>query len=163
MTDMTSHRIGPSLKTVMLALASLATSACTLIPDQTSPAAVSPEVEAVESYVSAFNARDLEAMRKLMHQRIQWLSVDGTQIGTVSYGRETLSQDLRGYFETGTDVISTLSGISQNGPYVSTVEAVTWTGENGEAQTQSSLAVYELSGDGLIRRVWYFPEVPGTP
>lgn len=158
-----AQRIGQALGTFRVALAGLAISACTLMPDQPSPAGVSPQVEAVETYVSAFNARDLNAMRELMHQRIQWLSIDGTQIGTVSSGRETLTQDLRGYFETGTDVVSTLSGISQNGPYVSTVEAVTWTGDDGEAQTQSSLAVYELSEDGLIRRVWYFPEVSGSP
>ena len=123
---------------------------------QTAPSA-SPELRAVEAYVDAFNARDAEAMRALMHEDIEWLSIDGDAVETVSSGRDALSEEMRGYFESGTDVTSTLSDISQTGPYVSTVETARWGGADGTENAQASIAVYEISDTGLIRRVWYFP------
>ena len=162
---MASFKLSTIRKSRLLALIAAGESlsvqaGCAYLPERETVAepASSSEITAVQAYVAAFNARDVDGMEALMDRRIQWLSINGNEIGTVSSGRDSLTEDMRGYFATGTDVTSSLSSVSQNGSYVSTVETVSWTNENGEGQSQSSMAVYQLTEEGLIRRVWYFPE-----
>lgn len=151
-----------SLAGALIAAIGLLVSACStmMAPPGQTPAS-SKEIAIVQAYVDAFNTRNIEAMGVLMDDDIQWLAIDGDTLETVSSGREALSEDMRGYFNSGTDVLSTLSGISQTGPFVSTVETASWTTSNGTEKSQASIAIYEVTGAGLIRRVWYFPEVAG--
>ncbi|MDP1556601.1 MAG: nuclear transport factor 2 family protein [Hyphomonas sp.] len=111
------------------------------------------------AFTHAYNTEDADAMGSMMHSEFEWFSVSGADIETVISGRDALVADMREYFEGDLKVTSTLSGWSRNGPYVGVTETAAWTAADGTLQKQSSLAVYEITPENLIRRVWYFPVV----
>ena len=111
----------------------------------------------VESYTAAYNSGDVEAMGRLMHNDIQWLMAKDNKIDIVTQGKSAMMSGLRSYFESPVKVTSTLSGWGENGHYVSVVETASWATKSGDRLTQSSNVIYQIE-NGLIRRVWYFPE-----
>jgi len=115
----------------------------------------------VENYTAAYNAKDAEAMGRLMHDDIQWLTVKDDQISITVQGKSDMVTGLTGYFKGPMTITSTLSGWGINSIYVSVVETASWTSKSGEKRAQSSNALYQIE-NGLIHRVWYFPEQPNT-
>ena len=111
----------------------------------------------ISNYAAAFNARDLAAMEKMMHSDIQWLSINGAEISIVTDGKQALVDELTGYFASKPTSASALENWTQSGKYIGVTETSSWPGKDGTAQSQSSLSIYEVE-DGLIRRVWYYPE-----
>lgn len=140
--------------------------ACTLIFTACEPASdavpesksLSQQADLIEAYVDAFNRKDLATMRDMMHPDIEWLSVSGSEMQTVMSGKEALSKDLEGMFDSGFEIRSSTSVIQQTGPHLVTVETARYPDDKGGEASQSSIAVYEIGEDNLIRRVWYFPE-----
>ena len=112
----------------------------------------------VAEHVRAFNAGNVEAMTKMQHPNIQWLSVKGNAVSVEVSGRAALAKNMTEYFKSPTKVTGTLKGWNVNTPYVSVTETASWTAKDGTKKIQSSMTVYELE-DNLIRRVWYFPAV----
>jgi len=112
----------------------------------------------ISEHVRAFNAGDVEAMAKMQHPNIEWLSVSGTEISVEVAGRDALSKNMAEYFKSPTKVTGKLRDWSVNIPYVSVTETASWAAADGTQKSQSSLTVYELE-DNLIRRVWYYPSV----
>jgi len=112
--------------------------------------------EIVADYVEAYNARDLEAMRALMHPDIQWLSVDGESIVIVADGEIDLSAQMQAYMEGSFVTTSEIAGEIVDGGFVAVREISSWAGADGAERSQSALAVYEVDG-GTVRRVWYYP------
>lgn len=112
----------------------------------------------ISEHVRAFNEGDAEAMAKMQHPDIEWLSVSGTSVSVEVAGREALSKNMEEYFKSPTKVTGKLRDWSVNPPYVSVTETASWTAADGTPKSQSSLTVYELK-DNLIRRVWYYPSV----
>lgn len=112
----------------------------------------------VEKYVAAFNACDVDAAAIWMHEDIEWLSINGSGVETVSSGKSSLVAESRAYMAEGCSTKSDLAGWSENGPFVSVIETATWSAKDGQPRSQSSTAIYEVT-DLQIRRVWYFPEV----
>jgi len=112
----------------------------------------------IQEHVRAFNAGDVEAMAKMQHPDIEWLSVTGKQVSVQVAGREALAKNMTAYFESPTRVTGTLQGWSVNLPFLSVTETARWTAKDGTKKSQKSLTVYELE-DNLIRRVWYYPAV----
>ena len=114
--------------------------------------------EIVADYVDLNNACDAAGMSRLVHEEIEWLSISGDNLTTVSKGKDALSAELASYMSKGCSTRSQLSDFSVNGPYVAVTETVSWDGRDGSEQSQSATSVYQIE-NGLIRRVWYFPEV----
>ena len=112
----------------------------------------------ISEHVRAFNAGDVEAMAKMQHPNIQWLSVRGNNVSVEVNGRNELRQNMTEYFKSPTKVTGVLRDWNVNVPYVSVTETVNWTATDGTKKSQSSMTVYELE-DNLIRRVWYYPAV----
>lgn len=112
----------------------------------------------ISEHTRAFNAGDVQAMAKMQHPDIEWLSVSGATVSTEVAGRDALSKNMAEYFKSPTKVTGKLRDWSVNPPYVSVTETASWTTKGGEQKSQSSLTVYELE-DNLIRRVWYYPAV----
>ena len=112
----------------------------------------------VAEHVRAFNAGNVEAMTKMQHPNIQWLSVKGNAVSVEVSGRAALAKNMTEYFKSPTKVTGTLKGWNVNTPYVSVTETASWTAKDGTKKIQSSMTVYELE-DNLIRRVWYYPAV----
>jgi len=112
----------------------------------------------ISEHVRAFNAGDVQAMAKMQHPNIQWLSVKGNNVSVEVSGRDALSRNMTEYFKSPTKVSGTLRGWNVNAPYVSVTETASWTTTDGIKKSQSSMTVYELE-DNLIRRVWYYPAV----
>ncbi|WP_114521528.1 nuclear transport factor 2 family protein [Altererythrobacter sp. ZODW24] len=120
------------------------------------PAAPSKQEVIVSAYVEAYNARDLAAMEALMHPQIQWISVEDGKSVIVADGREELAAQMKSYLASATTTNSTLDGFTRNGRFLAVKETAHWSDANGQAASQSSIAVYELD-DGLVLRVWYYP------
>jgi len=112
----------------------------------------------IEAHVAAFNAQDLEAMQAQEHPDIEWLTVNASVMNTDVNGRDELALIMEDMFASPTQFTGRLRDWSVNGKHVSVTETAYWTDENGEAQSQSTLTVYELE-DNLIRRVYYFPAI----
>lgn len=117
---------------------------------------VGPEA-VIRAYVDAFNRHDPVAVAASLDTAFVWLSLAEDSISVTMRGPGEIRSGLVGYFKNLPDVRSTLEHVSTLGPYVSLTERVRWTGAKGPRE-QAALAVYEVR-DGLIRRVWYFPEV----
>lgn len=112
----------------------------------------------IVAHVDAFNARDFDAMERVEHPNIEWLTVKDSEITVDVSGRDTLTEVVRDYTESNPTVTGDLRDWSVNGNYVSVTETARWTAEDGLQKTQSALTVYQLE-DGLIRRVWYYPAI----
>jgi len=87
----------------------------------------------ISEHIRAFNAGDVEAMAKMQHPDIEWLSVSGTNLSIEVSGREALSQNMTEYFKSPTKVTGQLRGWSINMPYISVTETATWATKDGTA------------------------------
>ncbi len=109
-----------------------------------------------QSYVEAYNARDLDAMMALMHDEVEWLAIDGSAVQPFAKGKVDLAQQMQSYFASPLATTSTIDGSVIDGRFVAVREIARWTGSDGAPREQSALAVYEIE-NGLVRRVWYYP------
>ena len=114
------------------------------------------ELQVAVSYVEAYNARDLPAMLALMHDEIEWLSVEGSEVLSFASGKEDLGAQMKAYLASPGATFSTVEGSVKDGRFVAVREVAHWTDAEGNARSQSALAVYEVE-EGLVRRVWYYP------
>lgn len=137
------------IRPIVIGFVALSLLACTRA------ASVAPH-PTITAYSDAYNAQDLAAMRALMHDDIEWLSVNGSDIVVEVAGKDALSEAMTSFFEDPNMATGTHKGWSVNQDYVAVTETAHWTNKAGEAQSQSALTVYELK-DGLIRRVYYYP------
>jgi len=112
----------------------------------------------ITAHVRAFNAGNVEAMGKMQHPNIEWISVTGSTVSVKISGRGALAENMKTYFKSPTKVSSTLRDWNVTGDYVSVTETANWTAKDGTAKSQSSLTVYQLDNN-LIRRVWYYPAI----
>jgi len=80
----------------------------------------------ISEHVRAFNAGDVEAMAKMQHPNIEWLSVSGTEISVEVAGRDALSKNMAEYFKSPTKVTGKLRDWSVNIPYVSVTETASF-------------------------------------
>lgn len=116
----------------------------------------SPNQVLVQSYLDAYNAQSLDAMALLMHDDIEWINIEGSEKSVITQGKDILVSELSGYFSPDFQSGSSLSDWNVNGQYVSAMETVAFTRQDGTLGSQASISVYQLE-NGLIRRVWYFP------
>lgn len=138
------HRLGIGLVALLL-------TACTHQP----PGAVQNH-GVVYSYVEAYNQRDLAGMAALMHDEVEWLSIDGSDVTVMARGKADLVTQMEAYFASPQVTQSSIEALVVDGDFRSARERAHWVASDGQTQSQSSLAVYQLE-DGLIRRVWYYP------
>jgi hypothetical protein len=110
---------------------------------------------AVEAFVAAFNARDVDAMLALATDDIAWLSIDGTAVSVETSGKAALAESLRKYFASCPTCRSEVVIGAQTTARVAAVETATWTAASGP-RSQRSLSIYEFV-EGRIRRVFYYP------
>ena len=115
--------------------------------------------DVVEEYTRAFNARDVDLMEALMHPGIQVMDVTaaGTEMASEGYWA-IVSHWLEHISDPETPLLE-LSGWSQVDDYVTAIETSRWTGTDGAAHSQTRLTVYQVTGEGAIRRIWYYPVV----
>ncbi|MEP0730280.1 MAG: nuclear transport factor 2 family protein, partial [Parasphingorhabdus sp.] len=128
---------------------------CVTAPTPASP----PNRALIEAYTAAFNMQNVSAMATMMHPDIQWITVAAGSSSVTTDGKTKMVAEMGDYFGGSTKVTSTLGGWGINGAFVSAVETASWTSASGAKKAQSSNVVYQID-DGLIRRVWYFPEQP---
>jgi len=112
----------------------------------------------VRAFVTAFNARDLDAMLTLTAEDIAWLSVNGAALRVETSGRAALRESMRIYFEACASCRSEIEKIEAMGSRAAVLERATWETDKGK-RSQRSLAIYEFR-DGLIQRVYYFAAEP---
>ena len=117
---------------------------------------ISAQETIISKYTAAYNIRDLELMRAMMHPEIQWIAVEGAKSEIVADGREALVEQMRSYFASPTKTWSTFGDVIENGRFLTLRETAHWQAADGTAKAQSSIAVYEFEAS-LVRRVWYYP------
>jgi len=106
-------------------------------------------------FVAAYNARDVEAMIKIVTEDVRWLSVAGATIQTETSGRTELDSAMTGYFSVGIRARSEMRILRQHGNYVFRVEEV-MPGAGGESKNQCGVVVCEFE-KALIKNAWYYP------
>ena len=158
------------LSTIWIAAAALALAGAPLAGAQTvinppfgeaadeTPFRIDPR-SVVEQYTGAFNARDVETMEALMHPGIQILDVTAAGTEMTSEGYWAIVSHWLDHIGDPDTPVLTLSGWSQLDDYVTAIETSRWTGTDGAGHSQQRLTVYQVTGDGAIRRIWYYPTV----
>ena len=124
--------------------------------EQTLPAPVNGPEAVVRANLAAFNAKDVDAMTKLVAEDFVWYNVEGDQMSVESRGRDALRKGMESYFKSLPSSRSEMHMLATNGNFVSVRERATWKSKSGEDRSQNALAIYEVV-DGLIKRVWYYP------
>ena len=124
-----------------------------LSPRDTTPTSV------VREYVAAFNAKDLDAMMRVVASEMVWMSVAGDSLTDVGRGIDAFRRMIAGYFRAVPSARSELSKIDATGPWVTTHERTRWEASPSGVGGQSSLVVYEVR-DGLIQHAWFYPSLP---
>ncbi len=114
------------------------------------------ELQIAVEYVEAYNARDLSAMLELMHEDVEWLSIEGSDVVSFASGKAELAKQMEAYLASPSATFSTVEGSVKDGRFVAVREVAHWTDAEGKARSQSALAVYEIR-ESLVRRVWYYP------
>ena len=113
------------------------------------------DVDVVEAYVEAFNARDVDAMLSHVAPGANWIGVTGTRATPITSGRDALREALLAYSAEQPTARSALLSASRHGDFVQTFEQATWEHDDG-TQRRCAVAVYELDSDDRIKNVWYF-------
>lgn len=111
----------------------------------------------VSAFIAAVNAQDVDTLIAAAAPGIRWMNIEHDKLEVEVTGHEDLRSWLQGYFKSTPDAHSEIGPVTVDGHFASAVETVTYTDDKGQPARQSSLSVYEFSGDGLIRNVWYFP------
>jgi hypothetical protein len=109
----------------------------------------------VRTFVAAFNAKDPEAMSRLVTDDVEWMSIHNDQVHVETRGKAALQTAMSNYFAQCPTCRSELKHCMATRYRVSALEVASWRGKDGPTQ-QSSFSVYEFSGH-RIRRVYYFP------
>jgi hypothetical protein len=115
----------------------------------------------VRDLVEAFNARKIDAMLELVDDNVQWLHVSGTKVSVEAEGKAALRLSMERYFKSCPSCKSALEWVQGAGSRVTAMERASWTTKS-LAKSQSSLSIYEFSGD-KISRVYYFPAEADKP
>jgi hypothetical protein len=121
-------------------------------------------ISVVRAYVAAFNAKDLDAMMKVVASDLVWMSVAGDSLTDVGRGVDAFRRMIAGYFRAVPSARSELITIDATGPWVTTHEHTRWDASSSGVGGQTSLVVYEVR-DRLIRHAWFYPSIPvqGSP
>ena len=139
----------------LLAAASLALSGCA----HSAAAQGSDELSIASAYVEAYNSRDVDEMVALMHDEVQWISIEGSEAAVFANGKVDLVEQMTAYLTSPMATTSELDGSVTDGRFVAVREIARWSDKDGNPKSQSALAVYEIE-DNLVRRVWYYPATP---
>jgi ketosteroid isomerase-like protein len=113
----------------------------------------------VEQYAGAFNARDVDRMESLMHPGIQIMEVTASGTDMVSEGYWAIVSHWLEHIEDEDTPVLELTGWSQVDDYVTAIETSRQTGPDGTPNEARRLTVYQVTDDGAIRRIWYYPPV----
>ncbi len=125
-------------------------------PQEGEPAAAPADAFAViEAQLQAFNAHDVDAMVANLAEDFAWFAVDPDMTRVELRGREEFRRSMVPYFATVPGARAEIEERVSVGRFAAVRERAFWMAGGGEV-SQASLAVYEI-GDGLIRRVWYYP------
>lgn len=119
------------------------------------PRAQATSQDLVLAFIEAYNTQDVDEMLALVTADIRWMSVEGVRIRMQTVGKEALGSGMRGYFDNLPSARAEVRDIRQLDDFVTVVEAALWE-ENGVAQSQCAISVYQVSA-GLISNVWYYP------
>lgn len=121
-------------------------------------------ISVVRAYVAAFNAKDLDAMMKVVASEVVWMSVAGDSLTDVGRGIDAFRRMIAGYFRAVPSARSELIKIDATGPWVTTHERTRWDASSSGVGGQTSLVVYEVR-DRRIRHAWFYPSLPvlGSP
>jgi len=110
----------------------------------------------IQAYSNAYNEKDIETLKALMHPDIEWIGVTGNNIEVHVSGKDTLAKEMETWFENPKLPKGTLRDWSLNGNHVAVTETAHWTTDAGDKKSQSALTVYQIEND-LVRRVYYYP------
>jgi hypothetical protein len=113
----------------------------------------------VEQYTSAFNARDVDRMESLMHPGIQVLEVTASGTDMVSEGYWAIVSHWLDHIEDADTPVLELTGWSQVGDFVTAIETSRKGGPDSPSEARQRLTVYQVTDEGAIRRIWYYPPV----
>jgi hypothetical protein len=122
----------------------------------TRPPLATPEAAVVRAVLAAYNARDTAAVLAHFAPDAQLTSLDPAAANLDLGSPAALGRWLDGVFAAAPDLRCELLDLTQAGAHVSYRERTTFTAQDGQRRTQTSLAVYEVRA-GKITRAWFYP------
>jgi len=75
------------IKLYFLSILALFTTAC-------SQPNIQQDHPIIQAYSNAYNEKDIEALRSLMHPDIEWVAIEGNQIEVHVSGKEILAKEM---------------------------------------------------------------------
>lgn len=117
----------------------------------------SPALSVVQAQMAAFNRHDVAELSAHIAHDVRLLTISGDSVLVDVRGRKAFEEQMREYFGSVDEVTSEIESALPVGSFVAIRERVTWK-KNGRQATASSLGIYEVRGDSILR-VWYFPPV----
>ncbi len=122
----------------------------------TRPPLATPEAAVIRAVLAAYNARDTAAVLAHFAPDAQLTSLDPAAANLDLATPAALGRWLDGVFAAAPDLRCELLDLTQAGAHVSYRERTTFTAQDGQRRTQTSLAVYEVRA-GKITRAWFYP------
>jgi len=109
----------------------------------------------IQSFISAFNNKDIDAMLAVASPDIAWMYIDGDSVHVESIGHQALRTAMTDYFKNFPSATSVLISTSNNGNFVTAIEKAHWL-QDKQARSQCSASVYQLDSNRIVN-VWYYP------
>ena len=114
--------------------------------------------EAVNMYIEAYNAHDVDRMLDLVTDDVRWMSLKNDKVTVEAKGKSELSESMASYFEGLPSTRARIVASRTIGQFVMVIEESGWESK-GEMKSQCAISVYEMK-EQLILNVWYFDSSP---
>jgi len=123
--------------------------------DNTQLSQINVNTQILNNFISDFNDRNLAGMMASVSNDVQWLSINGKELSSVTNSKQELEKSLAEYFINCSSCKSSIGNMLIMEDRISVTETISWE-RDGKKSSQGSLSVYEFN-NGLIKRVYYFP------
>ncbi|WP_394202311.1 nuclear transport factor 2 family protein [Shewanella waksmanii] len=111
--------------------------------------------QTVRAFINSYNQHSVEQMLQYTTEDVRWMNITGTKVVTETGNQAEFAAAMADYFETLQDAHAVIVDLLVSGPYVSTVEQVTWQHE-GEQHSQCAIGNFRVR-NGKIVDLWYLP------
>ncbi|QGX38880.1 nuclear transport factor 2 family protein [Permianibacter aggregans] len=109
----------------------------------------------VQSFINAYNERNLTEMLRHCDDQIRWMWVEQDKLSSETSGTNALAEAMQTHFAGSHQTRSAVLSWQQSGEFISVIEQASWPHQD-QIRQQCSLAIYQLREQKILN-VWYFP------
>ncbi|MEQ9425020.1 MAG: nuclear transport factor 2 family protein [Cyclobacteriaceae bacterium] len=109
----------------------------------------------LQKQVEAFNAKNIDGLVANITDDFKWYYIGPDTLLLEVSGKENFRKSMESYFNSISKVKSEIAEFAIDNNRISFKEVVRYETSAGNAQSASSMGIYEMK-NGLIYRAWYF-------